>query len=218
MARLARIVVPDFPHHVTQRGVRSMNIFNDDTERRDYLAFMKECGNKFGLKYLSYCLMDNHVHFIVVPRNEHSLSKGIGEGHKLYTRQKNFKDGVRGHLFQSRFFSCPLSESHFYSAIRYVERNPVKAGLVENAWDYEWSSSKYFVGNSKTDPLVNNHSFLGEVMNWREFLSKDDDDSLIISNTKTGRPCGDENFINMIETKLDRDIKKKKPGPKRLIK
>jgi len=80
--------------------------------------------------------MTNHVHFVVVPHNESSLAKGFGEAHKRYTRMKNFSEGVRGYLFQGRFGSCVLDERHLLAAVRYVERNPVTAGIVKNAWEY----------------------------------------------------------------------------------
>jgi len=215
MARLPRIVLPNHPHHVTQRGVRSMDIFHSDEDRVEYLTFLKESAEKKGLKFLSYCLMNNHVHFIVIPSEPDSLAKGIGEAHRLYTRYKNSKAGVRGHLFQDRFFSCTLSESHFYSAIRYVERNPVKASIVKNAWDYEWSSAKFFTGERSKDKLVDKHPFTAEITDWKNFLSIDGQDDLLISSTKTGRPCGDECFVDMLELELGRKIKKNKPGPKR---
>jgi len=76
--------------------------------------------------------MDNHIHLIAIPKYETGLAKAIGEAHRLYTRRINFREKVRGYLFQGRFFSCPLDNSHLYSAVRYVERNPVRAKIVKN--------------------------------------------------------------------------------------
>ena len=85
MARLSRLVIPGYPHHVTQRGVRSMNIFNNGEDRFTYLEFMAEEAGRFGVTFLAWCLMDNHVHLIAVPKTETSLARAIGEAHRRYT-------------------------------------------------------------------------------------------------------------------------------------
>jgi putative transposase len=133
MPRLSRIVAVDYPHHVTQRGVRSMDIFRDDEDRRQYLQYVKEETELRKVDILAWCLMTNHVHFIAVPHAETSLSRAFGESHKRYTRMKNFKENARGYLFQGRFGSCVLDERHMLAAVRYVENNPVTAGMVSCA-------------------------------------------------------------------------------------
>jgi putative transposase len=100
MARLARLVVPGYPHHITQRGVRSMDIFAGDQDRQQYLRCLHEEAARFGVAFLGWCLMTNHVHLIAVPEREDSLARAIGEAHRRYTRMKNFSAGVRGYLFQ----------------------------------------------------------------------------------------------------------------------
>jgi putative transposase len=105
MARFSRLVVPGYPHHIVQRGVRSMNIFADDNDRRAYLSFMAEEADRFGVSFLAWCLMTNHVHLIAQPEEVDSLTRAIGEAHRRYTRMKNFAEGVRGYLFQGRFSS-----------------------------------------------------------------------------------------------------------------
>ena len=141
---MARVVIPGYPHHVTQRGVRSMDIFFTDECRKAYLQFMKEQCARHGLHILSYCLMSNHVHFVVVPETEKCLSRAIGEAHRLYTRMVNFRDGVRGYLFQGRFFSCPLDQRYLLACVRYIERNPVRViDGIKQSWDYPWSSARY---------------------------------------------------------------------------
>ncbi len=93
MARLPRIVAPGYPHHVTQRGVRSMKVFQDDDDRRRYLLFLKEETERFGVEIYAWCLMTNHVHFVAVPGSETALARAFGEAHRLYTRMKNFREG-----------------------------------------------------------------------------------------------------------------------------
>jgi len=113
MARLSRIVVPGYPHHVTQRGVRSMNVFHEESDRREYLAMLGEEITRHGVSVLVWCLMTNHVHFIAVPHREDSLAKGFARAHWRYTRMKSFAAGVSGYLFQGRFSSCSISHGDF---------------------------------------------------------------------------------------------------------
>ena len=127
MARLARVVLPGVPHHVTQRGVRSMNIFSCDDDRSYYLELLQSASIEFGFSVLSYCLMSNHVHLLVVPVKETSLSQGIGMVHRHYSRMINFREKTRGFLFQGRFFSCPLDDCHLSEVLKYIELNSVRS-------------------------------------------------------------------------------------------
>lgn len=143
MARMARIVVPGYPHHVTQRGVRSLPIFRDDEDRQSYLEFMRRETQRFQVGILAWCLMTN---LIAIPEDEKALARAIGEAHKRYSRMRNFAEGVWGYLFQGRFGSCVLDEKHLAAAVRYVENNPVRAGMVKRAWEYPWSSARFHAG------------------------------------------------------------------------
>jgi putative transposase len=152
MARIARVVVPGVPHHIVQRGVRKMDVFFCDADRAEYLKQLSEQGQRFGVQYIAWCLMANHVHLVAVPEEEKSLALGVGEAHRRYTRYVNFREGWRGYLFQGRFHSFPLGGSYLLAAVRYVLRSPVRAGLVERPWDYRWSSARWFVGERRDDP------------------------------------------------------------------
>ncbi|MFZ2958624.1 MAG: transposase, partial [Candidatus Ozemobacteraceae bacterium] len=129
MARQPRIVVPDLPHHITQRGNRRQKTFFCDEDYRAYLEFMKEWCIKMGTVLWAYCLMPNHVHLLAVPASEKGLCRGIGEAHRRYSRKINLRNEWKGFLWQGRFFSCALDESHTLAAARYIEQNPVRAGL-----------------------------------------------------------------------------------------
>lgn len=135
MARISRVVASGYPHHITQRGVRSIAIFQTESDRRAYLDFMSQELNRFGVEVLAWCLMTNHTHLIMVPNDAAVLARAIGEAHRGYTRMKNLSDGVRGYLFQGRFGWCVLDERHLLAAARYVELNPVNAGMVKEAMD-----------------------------------------------------------------------------------
>ncbi len=215
MARMSRLVVPGLPHHVTQRGVRSLDIFDDDDERRLYLELMKEQGDRFGVKFLAWCLMSNHVHLVVVPERTESLAHGVGEAHKRYTRAKNFREGARGRLFQGRFFSCVLDERHLLASVRYSELNPVAAGLVARPEDYGWSSARFHLGRKKRDPLVEDGRPLGLVDDWRALLADGLDEieaKRLEKHLRTGRPCGSEEFVIGLEKRTGRRLRPLKRG------
>lgn len=219
MPRIARIVAVDHPHHITQRGVRSIAIFQNDSDRNQYLQFIKEEVERHDLEILAWCLMTNHVHFIATPHTEESLSRGFGEAHKRYTRMKNFSDNVRGYLFQGRFDSCVLDERHLLAAVSYVENNPVNAGMVKHAWQYKWSSAAYHVGDKRKDILVKRRNLYELVKDWRTYLderieAKDDIDK-VRRATRTGRPAGNDGFVKKIEKLTGRLLQRQKPGPKK---
>ena len=106
-----------------------------------YLDLMAAACIEHGLEVWAWCLMPNHVHLVVVPDAPESLAVGIGRAHWRYTRAINFRENWRGYLWQGRFSSCPMDGPHTLAAARYVERNPVRAGLVAQAWDWPWSSA-----------------------------------------------------------------------------
>jgi putative transposase len=215
MARMARAVIPGVAHHVTQRGVRSIDIFASDNDKDAYINLLKEQGNQYGLRYIGYCLMTNHIHLVVIPKEENSLAQGIGEAHRRYTRMINFREKVRGHLFQYRFFSCALDDNHCVAALRYIERNPVRAGLARRAWEFAYSSAAYHVGKKRKDRLVADHELVQRGDCWKELVSMEPDElSYMRGRFKTGRPCGDKRFISRCEKALGRCLRPMKPGPK----
>lgn len=220
MARFARLVVPNYPHHITQRGVRSMDIFSDDQDRSAYLQMMAEEAERSGVTFLSWCLMTNHVHLIAIPEKENSLARTIGKAHRRYTRMKNFTEGVRGYLFQGRFGSCVLDQQHLLATGRYVERNPVTANMVESSVDYPWSSARFNCGVVEHDPLLRERSLPQMVDNWSTFLETTDEEQnrIIRKRTKTGRPLGGEQFVIHLETITGRELMLKIAGRPRIDK
>ena len=220
MARLARAVVPGYPHHVTQRGVRSLDVFRDDDDRRAYLELLGEQSARFGLKFLAWCLMSNHLHLVAVPEVERALALAVGEAHRRYTRLVNFRAGVRGHLFQERFHSCVLDERHLLAAARYVELNPVRAGLVRRGEEWPWSSARFHLGRAAADPLVIDRTLLGLVRDargWRELLGEEDAEAEghLRLATRTGRPAGDGRFLARMERLTGRELRPGRPRSRR---
>jgi len=121
MARKARIILPGYPHHITQRGNYKQKIFSSEDDYSCYLKWLQEYSKKYKLLLLSYCLMPNHVHFITVPENQTSCAMTFKITQMRYAHYYHSKNTLTGHLWQSRFYSCVLGQSHFYEAIRYVE-------------------------------------------------------------------------------------------------
>ncbi len=216
MGRIARVVALDMPHHIVQRGNRRQKVFFKEEDNQAYLDFLTEESRRFSLDIWAYCLMDNHVHLIAVPKKEDSLAKGIGETHRRYTRMVNFREGWRGYLWQGRFNSFPLDERYLYAAMRYVERNPVRAGLVRKAEDYLWSSAQSHINKTEC-PLLSRFYLLEDIADWKEYLAQEDkkeDLKVFRRHGQTGRPLGDRAFIDCLEQKLGIALHKKKPGPK----
>jgi putative transposase len=215
MARIARIVVPLIPHHITQRGNRRQDTFFKDADYREYISLMASSCNRHGVEIWAYCLMSNHVHLIAVPEKPESLRCAIGEAHRRYTRAINFRQNWRGHLWQDRFASFPMNENYLLAAARYVELNPVRAHITDDPATYLWSSAKNHSAG-EDDELVCVKPLLELVPDWKIFLQEgmEEENQRVRRHEKTGRPLGDESFINQIENISNRVLRKKKPGPK----
>jgi len=214
MARLARVVVPGYPHHITQRGNRRLPTFFSDADYEAYRDLMAAHCAACGVKVWAWCLMPNHVHLVVVPSTAESLAAAIGEAHRRYTRRVNFREGWRGHLWQERFFSCVLDGRHALAAVRYVERNPVRARLVRRAWEWPWSSAAGHV-NGRGDGLACSNRLTEEVLNWRRFLMEADEEEVLDRlrrHGRTGRPLGEAGFVRRLERRLGRRLRPRPPG------
>ena len=164
----------------------------------------------------AYCLMPNHVHLIAVPQSADGLRRAIGEAHRRYTRMVNFREGWRGHLWQGRFASFVLDEPYLLTAARYVELNPVRAGLVNAPRQYRWSSAAAHL-RGRDDALVRVAPLLQLAPDWRRFLTRvirEEDLKLLRAHEHTGRPLGEEAFLASLEQNLGRILRRQKPGPK----
>lgn len=222
MARLSRVVAVGLPHHIVQRGNRRQDVFFGENDRDAYIEYMQKACEEHGVKIWAWCLMTNHVHFIAVPEKEESLCKCFADVHVRYTRRINFRKKWRGHLWQGRFGSSPLDERYLLAVARYIERNPVRAGLVKMPWRYKWSSAGYHVGESNLDSLVNGDELLQELAgDWKEYLRERDDEgdlAAIRREEASGRPIGNAAFVGKLEKKLERVLKRGVPGRRRIIK
>ena len=216
MARIARVVAPGYPHHITQRGNRRQQTFFCDGDYQAYIDLMAEWCAHYDVEIWCYCLMPNHTHLIAVPCKKESLASAIGEAHRRYARMINFREGWRGYFWQGRFASFVMDEHHLLEAARYIEQNPVRANLVKKPEDYPWSSCRAHL-KLKKDTLVNQEPLLALTGDWAQFLKQKVNDTqrdTFQKHERTGRPLGEERFIETLELETGRSLKKKKSGPK----
>jgi len=207
-------------HHVTQRGNNRQAVFYSDNERLVYLRLVGEYFPLHGLTLVGYNLMTNHSHLAVIPDLEDSLALGVGRMHNDYSRWHNVQHGRHGHLWQSRFFSCPVEEDRVWGVLGYIELNPVRAHMVEHAWDWEWSSARAHVTGVDPSGLLEmdfwRKHFDGAA--WRDYLEKMAADRSLTERirkaTARGRFFGSEVTARLLEVQLGREILPKKPGRK----
>jgi len=212
MPRTARIAIVDVPHHITQRGNNRQDVFFVDDDRRVYLSILKEHSDQYGLDILGWCLMTNHIHLVARPSGPESLAKSLGRTHLRYTQYVNRLHGRSGHLWQNRFFSCPLGREHFWQALRYTEQNPVRTGLVRHAWTYAWSSAAAHISGDDKAGLLNMSHWrqISAQIDWRQVLEKTQAQDVIEHirrNTHTGRPLAGDAFISKLEKLLNKRLR-----------
>jgi putative transposase len=169
MARLLRLVLPDIPHHVTQRGSRRQPTFFSDADYARYLALLRHWCRKAETAVWAWCLMPNHVHLILVPSRADGLAAALAPAQRRYSWEVNQREGWSGALWQGRYASFALDEPHLYACLRYIELNPVRAGLVERPEDWPWSSARAHLGLAP-DPIADLAPARARVDDWRAFL------------------------------------------------
>lgn len=227
MARFPRVVAVETPHHVTQRGNARRFILDSDPDRRVYQQLLQHYCALHDLSLLGYCLMSNHVHLIVVPGTEDSIALTLKHTHGRYAAYFNARHLSSGHVWQGRYYSCPLDSSHLWAALRYTELNPVRAGLVAQPADYQWSSAMLHCGRVDADLALDVRPWQATwtSADWREYLAcgGDEEAEVIRRATHTGRPLGSSEFVHDLETVLHRNLtpakggrpRKAKPGDRR---
>lgn len=217
MPRIARIIAPGIPHHVTQRGNRRMETFFRDEDYQAYLALMAEWCRKCNVAIWAYCLMPNHVHLIAVPETEEGLRLAIGEAHRRYSAMINRRQKWTGHLWQGRFSSFPMDETYLLAAVKYIEMNPVRANLVPDPYSWQWSSARAHAAG-QDDMLVKVAPLLEMVGAWKQFLSdaNEEDADKIRGHERTGRALGGDTFLDSLEFSLQRIVKPRKAGRKKI--
>jgi putative transposase len=214
MPRRARAVIPGVAHHLTQRGNNREVVFHSAEDRRAYLDLLVRHAARYRARILAYCLMTNHVHLVAIPDEERSLARTLAHTHSDYAIGWNRRTGRSGHLWQGRFFSCPLSEAHLMPALRYVEENPVRAGMVRRATDWEWSSARAHCEAGMDDAVLApgwaeyfggwNHC------EWHDLLGGNGEGGEswvdLRRATLTGEPLGSREFVGRLEKMMGRRL------------
>ena len=218
MPRLPRAVFAGLPHHITQRGNRREPVFFSDEDRQVYLLWLKEYADKHQVEVLAYCLMTNHVHLIAVPATTDGLQQTLKPLHMRYAQRFNRQRDWKGHVWQGRFFSSPLDVAYLWAAMRYVECNPVRAGMAERAEDYRWSSAASHCCQ-RTDALLKPGSIwqqqFAAIGDWSAWLAQiDDAESLktLRLHADKGLPCGDDGFVAKLGGMAGRSLAPKPCG------
>jgi putative transposase len=217
MARIARLVIPGVPHHVTQRGDRRKTIFFEDAEYRLYRHLLGAAARRAGAAVWAYCLMPDHVHAIVTPCDEDGLRRTFADLHRRYTGRINGRNGWTGRLWQGRFSSVAMDDHYLINAVRYVSLNPVRARLVERAEDWPWSSVRTHLAG-QDDGVVTVAPVLNRVGDFAAFIAGPFDEETSFSALRraetTGRPVGGQDWIEGLERRLNRALSPARRGPK----
>lgn len=216
MPRIGRAVAAGFPHHIIQRGNNRENVFFEKDDRKQYLSLLKKYAAKWTSPVMAYCLMTNHVHLLTKPGMEESLFKMMQGLTLCYTQYMNRTYGRTGRLWESRYHSCIVDqEKYLWAVARYIEQNPVRAGMVEKAEDYPYSSAGAHVKGSKDavlgEDLFTNDRRQDYILLLRSDMPKKEMERLRYA-TRTGRPFGTEGFVVEMENKLERRLLQRPKG------
>ena len=218
MARIGRFVVPDLPHHVTQRGNRRERVFFSDDDYALYRDLLREACGREGVAVWSYCLMPNHVHLILAPRTPEGLGRALGKAHRRYSSFVNARARATGHLFQGRFSSVVMDEDHLMAAARYDALNPVRARLVARAEDWPWSSARAHLAG-RDDGLVEVAPLIVRCGGrFADLIATEPPASAIAALRAAetiGRPLGSPAFLDRVAALSGRDPRPAKRGRKR---
>ena len=204
MARLARMIIPGVPHHVTQRGNRRERIFFEPGDEAVYLDLLSSQLRRCAVECWAYCLMPNHVHLILTPSDENGLARAVGEAHRRYTAFVGARGRWTGHLFQGRFGSAAMDEDHLMAAFRYVALGPVKAKLVERTEDWPWASTRAHLAGVDTS-YVKVGPALSRTPDFAAFVAVTPEENPLWSDVlraeTIGRPVGAKEWIAELERK-----------------
>ncbi|HDZ55097.1 MAG TPA: transposase [Pseudomonas xinjiangensis] len=224
MPRTGRLVVPGYPHHIVQRGHNRQLVFVEHSDYQNYLASLRELAEQFGIKVFSYCLMTNHVHLLVSPDTAAGLGAFMKGLAARATRYRNKLEGRSGTLWEGRYKSSVVdTDEYLLACSRYIELNPVRARMVVNAGDYEWSSFNQRAG---VDPqwLADDPCFESLALGiteaegrtkYRDFVESgipDQEYELIRQAVQRNQLTGSGRFVDEIEATLGLRVERRGPG------
>jgi len=219
MARFARVIAVGVPHHITQRGNARRFVLEGDADRSVYLDLLRQSVELHGIGLIGYCLMSNHIHLVAIPRKADVLALALKDTHGRFASYWNAIHYSSGHVWQGRYYSCPLDEPHLWEALRYTELNPVRASLVTRAECWEWSSAVAHCGAATADAWLAMDLWRSRwsAGTWRAYLDVGETESELAAirhSTHTGRPLGSAEFARTLERETKRRLVLQKRGPK----
>ena len=223
MARLPRLAVPGYPHHIVQRGNNRQSIFSTTTDRLLLLELLADNALKFEVDVHAYVLMDNHFHLLATPRTIESLPRMMQAVGRRYVRHFNDTQGRSGTLWEGRYKSALIqTDRYLLACMVYIDLNPVRVGLAAHPQDYPWSSYGHYAG-LRIDRLVHPHVLFWELGNtpfaresgYREMVEKGVTAQQQIDLTQSvmsGWALGDEDFKEGLQKTTGRRLSKSRPG------
>ena len=206
MPRIARIVGVGYPHHIVQRGNNREKVFLDQGDYERYLSFFSKYSEEKEVAVLAYCLMPNHIHLLLRPSKVEALPKMMQGITLCYSKYFNGKNGRTGRLWECRYHSTVIDGDRYLWAVsRYIEHNPVRAGIVKKSEDYPYSSARAHLLGRK-DPLLKEPLFDNSELNeYRRFFWLEEDKKVIAEirkQTRLGKPLGDGSFLKILSERL----------------
>jgi putative transposase len=219
MARFARVIAAGVPHHITQRGNSRRFILESETDRNVYLDLLRQSMEQHEIRLIGYCLMSNHIHLIAIPERAEALALALKDTHGRFACYWNAIHSSSGHVWQGRYYSCPLDEPHLWEALRYTELNPVRACLTARAECWQWSSAAAHCGATTAAEWLHTELWRNRwpADAWRSYLAAGESESRLAAirrNTHTGRPLGSAEFVCELEMRAQRSLAPQKRGPK----
>jgi putative transposase len=223
VARQARLVDPGIAFHVTARGNYQQTVFFDDDDRAQYLHLLSRHAASESLEILGWCLMTNHVHLLAVPQQRASLARSLMRTQSDYAQRLNRRHSLRrGHLWQSRFYSCPVEGDAVWTVLRYIELNPLRAGLIDRAERSQWSTAAIHCGLQEEPPLLSmnlwNQSWTP--LRWKSVLAHGAEEreiEAIRQATQQGVPFGSQQFVADFERRAGRSLLARPRGRPRAL-
>ncbi|SFC01325.1 putative transposase [Polaromonas sp. OV174] len=223
MARLPRLTLPGYPHHIIQRGNNRQPIFASTADYQMLLALLDENARKFGVALHAYVLMGNHFHLLATPTTGDGLPQMMQAVGRRYVRYFNDRQGRSGTLWEGRYRSTLIeTDRYLLACMAYMDLNPVRAGLVAEPKDYPWSSYGHYVG-ARTDKLLTPHALLWDLGNTpfareavyanlvRAGITPVQEEALTRSALK-GWALGDEKFVADLQKRTERRVQKTQAG------
>lgn len=221
MARQKRFFRVHEPVHATARGANRTPIFRHGFDKRKYLERFALVAEQEKVEVHGYCIMDNHVHFLLVPTTEQGLARLFLRVHTWWAQHFNKLRHRSGPLFQSRFHSCLLDSAHYFAAMRYIDANPRAAGILRDPADFEFSSARAHL-TGLPDPAILlmmanwRHRFSNDPRRYREFLKETprEEQKRLEQALRSGLPIGADDWIAQLEQESHRRLRPARPGPK----